>query len=265
MKIIFTAIFACILTFNASAEERVFLGAETKSASKEVQAQLGITKDAGHTVVDVIKDSPAEKSGLKKNDVIISVDSKNVKNFIKLGDYISAIYEKGNEITIEYFRQGKKETVKATLGVRDITESSGGLDLFDSQQKATQNILKQLQNGGLGNLIANGGPGVSTMLVDGEHRIAVSGKGKGKHVKVINTNSNKVEYEGDIIDNDFSDVPSDLRPKVERAITMLGNFKMGNFGGNQAPKAEDDSAEKVDDFIKEIEKKESTKEKSEDK
>ena len=261
MKTIISALITCFLAITLSAEERTFLGAETVKTSNELKSQLGLEDNIGHTVKKIHKDSPAEKSGLKVNDIIYSINDKNIKNFIKLNQYIWASFTKGEEIKIDFYREGKKESVKAVLSNKDYKPSDNqtAQNAQANQQKAVQDIMKQLQSGGLQNLLKNGGSGISTMMVDGEHRIAVSGAGKGKHVKVTNTNTNEVEFEGDIVDGDFSDVPSDLRPKVERAVNMIGGINFGGTGGKGTPKAKDDSAEKVDDFIKEIEKEKAEK------
>ena len=271
MKTIISAIISCFLAVSATAELRTYLGVETVKSSKEIQSQLSLDNGTGHTVTKVHPESPADKCGLKVDDIIYKIDSKKVKNLISIKELIWATHSKGDEISITFYRQGKEQSTKALLDSKEFSENTTESAATDqssqaaNQQKAIQDVMKQLQKGGLQNLLKNGGAGISTMMVDGEHRIAVSGKGKDKHVKVINSNSNEVEFEGDIIDNDFSDVPSDLRPKVEKAITMLSGLNIGGMGGKGTPKAKDDSAEKVDDFIKEIEKKKSSKEDKEEK
>ena len=271
MKTIMSAIITCFLAINTNAEIRSYLGVETVKSSKEIQSQLGLPPGTGHTIKKVDTESPAEKCGLKVNDIIYKIDDKKVKNILNIKEFIWATQNKGDEISITFYRQGKEHSTKAILDSKEVAKSTdsaanGQSTQAANQQKAIQDIMKQLQKGGLQNLLKNrGGAGIATMLVDGEHRIALSNKGKAKHVKVTNTISNEVEFEGDIVDNNFSDVPSDLRPKVERAVGMLSGLNFGGMGGKETPKAKDDSAEKVDDFIKEIEKKKSSKEEKEEK
>ena len=65
----------------------------------------------------VMADSPAEKSGLLKGDVIVKFDDKPVKN---LKDYSNLLkeHQPGDVVTIEYVRDGEHKTVKLTLAER---------------------------------------------------------------------------------------------------------------------------------------------------
>jgi hypothetical protein len=65
-------------------------------------------------VGDVLKESPAEKAGIGKNDVIVAVDGKAIegaKDFLKT----MAAHKAGDAIAIELLQKGAKKTVKAVL------------------------------------------------------------------------------------------------------------------------------------------------------
>lgn len=68
----------------------------------------------GATVIDVIKDSPAEKAGIQKDDMIVSVDGKVVSSASDVTSEI-AEHEVGDEIEIGLIRDNRTKTVKAKL------------------------------------------------------------------------------------------------------------------------------------------------------
>lgn len=71
--------------------------------------------ESGIYVVEVIKNSPAEKAGLKKGDIITKIDGANLNKMSELRKYI---YTKipGDEVTLLVQRKGITSPVKVTLG-----------------------------------------------------------------------------------------------------------------------------------------------------
>ena len=90
---------------NGTNTEQPWLGAQIKRASD------------GLTVSAVIADSPAEKAGLKRGDVITAVDGTQVSDMQAL---LNAIKGKkvGDSITLSITRDGNAQDVTATLEAR---------------------------------------------------------------------------------------------------------------------------------------------------
>ena len=72
----------------------------------------------GAFIVNVQKDSPAEKAGLKRGDLIIKIDNKRVKNSSDLRNQIG-LKNPNSVIKITYIRNKKTYTTKATLSSLD--------------------------------------------------------------------------------------------------------------------------------------------------
>ena len=68
----------------------------------------------GAIVLDVLKGTPAEKAGLKKNDVITAIDGKKITTMDQL---LVEIRQKkvGDKIELTYYRGADKKTVELTL------------------------------------------------------------------------------------------------------------------------------------------------------
>lgn len=69
---------------------------------------IGISVDSNLAIVEVFKDSPAEKAGLLANDIIIKLDGKNVSQ--KSSSEVAAMIKEANNksITISVMRENKE-------------------------------------------------------------------------------------------------------------------------------------------------------------
>ncbi len=68
----------------------------------------------GAVIVNVVNGSPAQKSGLKVGDVILSIDDEEVKNSTYL-KYILYKHKIGDKVKVKYYRDNKINEVEMTL------------------------------------------------------------------------------------------------------------------------------------------------------
>jgi beta-lactamase regulating signal transducer with metallopeptidase domain len=88
------------------------LGVHIEAPSKTLADQLDLPKDQGLVIADVRKDSPAEKAGLKSNDIILEFDGKPVSNEPgSLAKLISGV-KADTSVNAVVLRKGKKVTVR---------------------------------------------------------------------------------------------------------------------------------------------------------
>lgn len=71
--------------------------------------------DTGVYIEEVVKNSPAENSSLKKGDIILKIDDKEINTMNEIKEYIYTKYP-GDIIKIEYKRGNSTSTVNLTLG-----------------------------------------------------------------------------------------------------------------------------------------------------
>ena len=104
----------------------VFLPPEQQKSSKEdlngsfdgVGIQLGFNKDKRLVVVAPLKGTPAEKIGIKPQDLIVKIEDKDTTN-ITLPEAVKLIRgPKGTAVHLTIFREGAQDTKDFTL-VRD--------------------------------------------------------------------------------------------------------------------------------------------------
>lgn len=98
---------------------RGYLGMYMKGEVDQTMARaLGLNTVRGVIVGDIESDSPAEKAGLKPDDVIISVNGEDVKNWESFRTRIAA-FKPGDNVKIGIVRGEDNMTLDVTLGKRD--------------------------------------------------------------------------------------------------------------------------------------------------
>jgi S1-C subfamily serine protease len=88
------------------------LGVQVNELTPQLAEYFGV-KDGGVLVSSIIKDSAAEKAGLKAGDVITSINGDRVRRSDDLVDELRDASE--GEVTIGILRDKKESTVKATI------------------------------------------------------------------------------------------------------------------------------------------------------
>ncbi|CAM4241514.1 trypsin-like peptidase domain-containing protein [Lacicoccus alkaliphilus] len=101
--------------------ERPFLGVTLQDLytipPEIVQSEMNLPEDVNSGVVisSVQPGSPAEVAGLQQLDLVTALDGNAVDNMMELRQYLYYEKEPGDEMTIEYYRNGEQQTVTANL------------------------------------------------------------------------------------------------------------------------------------------------------
>lgn len=109
---------------------RGWLGVSFQSVDEGLAEYNDMEKPEGVYITSVLKDSPAEKSGLKVGDIIISVDDEKIKGD---RDLVRVIANKkvGARAKITIIRSGKKKVVIAKISKRDDKNLANNRSLSD--------------------------------------------------------------------------------------------------------------------------------------
>ena len=104
---------------------RSWLGVYIQEVTPEIAEQFGLSEDAkGVLVGDVVNNSPAEKSGIKRGDIITKVNDKEVDSPGELQDKIRSI-EIGKKANIEVVRDGKEISFVVILDEMPTVDEEG--------------------------------------------------------------------------------------------------------------------------------------------
>lgn len=80
-----------------------------------VSEQLALSKNSGLAVAAVHPQSPADKAGLQKNDIVIRFAGKEVDSNIREVQEVINNLRPGDSVEVVVIRKGKKETLKTVL------------------------------------------------------------------------------------------------------------------------------------------------------
>lgn len=113
---------------------RGLLGVTITTIDKEGALALGAEVDSGALVSTIEPGSAAEKAGLQVDDIIVRVDDKDIDDSLELRNSIG-LKGSGEEVEIEFVRNGKTSNVTAILGQQS-TSRSGGTEIHPGLQGA---------------------------------------------------------------------------------------------------------------------------------
>jgi S1-C subfamily serine protease len=103
---------------------RGLLGVTIQTIDAESAEALGTDIESGALVSDIVPGSAAEEAGLKVDDIIVKVNDRRIDNNRELANAIG-LKGAGEIVDIEFVRDGRHRTVKATLGQQTLTQSVG--------------------------------------------------------------------------------------------------------------------------------------------
>ena len=115
--------------------KRGWLGVYIQPLTSDFAEAYGIDEENGAVISDVLVDSPAEKAGLQRGDVILTVNGEKIKDH---QEFVSRIRQRlsGEKVTLGIIRQKRKTDVPVTLGEMPgnegaaITAGSGGAKML---------------------------------------------------------------------------------------------------------------------------------------
>lgn len=121
--------------------ERGFLGVSITSLQGD--SKTVYTNKEGALITDVEKGSAADKAGLKRGDLVLKVNEKNIKNANDLKNYIGTL-SPNEKIVLIYERDGVTKSVTFSLQAQSEALSAegliDGLELKDLDKQSRSNI-----------------------------------------------------------------------------------------------------------------------------
>jgi membrane-associated protease RseP (regulator of RpoE activity) len=224
-----------------AARPAYWLGIQGAPIDSEVlRTHLQLADDVGVVVADVMPNSPAEKAGLRKHDILLEVGGVQISEMPVLQKAVAE--SNGKPIELKIIRLAKEMTISVTPEAppADIAfggHAAGNLGLggqapFDQVQK----LLGQLPQGNLrGNVRVFGNgmiPGIQrfdmNQLPDGVS-VQVTREGNGPATVTVQKGDETWTVKGDDQEA-LNKLPEDVRPYVEQMLNgQNGNFEFGNL------------------------------------
>ncbi len=202
-----------------------------------LRAHLDLPENAGLIVANIVPESPAAKAGLKKHDILLKANDKDLHEMQDLVELVMSEGPKKGQITLEVLRHNKRETVyltpeerpaNAPLPQNDIERGMGG----DGELGLPNELLERfggnfpMEFRNFGNGVIVGGGGVANM----PNGVSVSVKkenGKPAEITVKRGNDTWTVVGDD--PESLKQLPEDLRPFVEQMVHGTGVVEMPHF------------------------------------
>ncbi len=94
---------------------RGWLGVAPQDLDPQMAELFEVEGTDGVVITQVVEDSPAEKGGLKRDDIIIRFGDEKVKGVVAFRRIVANV-EPGSSVEIEVLRDGKKKTLDVEIG-----------------------------------------------------------------------------------------------------------------------------------------------------
>ncbi len=164
---------------------------------------LDLTTLNGALVSDVVEDSPAEKAGLKRDDVIIAFNGSDILDASDIRNAVGLI-EPGERADITYLRDGKRRTARIEIEAVDEEEadSNGALPSSSDEMDSAEFSGAELTDIPDDLDLRGGNEGVYIASVERGSKAQRAGLRKGDVIRAVNRK--------DITDlEDFEDIIDD--------------------------------------------------------
>ncbi|MFA9190351.1 Do family serine endopeptidase [Flavobacterium sp. FZUC8N2.13] len=133
--------------------QRGILGVEGGELNSSVSKELGVKQTQGFYINNVRKNTGADKSGLRKGDIIVKIDNQNISTFADLSGYINT-KRPNDKVAVSIIRDGDTKIIPVTLSKNEFfsTEFKGmELENISSADKKKFNVdygvkIKSIKN-----------------------------------------------------------------------------------------------------------------------
>ena len=136
---------------------RGYLGVNIQTITPELAKALEVAEQNGALVADVIADSPAQKAGIERGDIIINYNGQEIKDSHDLPVKVAAT-PVGEEVQLTVLRDGKEKQLLLSVGELAADDSfhgkpdsaskgKWGLQLHDLDENVAKQLRLDVQEG----------------------------------------------------------------------------------------------------------------------
>jgi len=173
---------------------RGWLGVTIQDMTDNLAEAMGLKEAKGVLITSVLPGSPAEDAGLKRGDIILKVDGKDVESVSHLRNIISSA-EPGTKVKLTIFRDGQEKILTVKLG-----EMPSEGEVYSSREEEEEGIKLGLSVRGLTykDRKLSGYDGEGVIVEDVEPNSVADAAGIKEGDIIIEINNKKIESPADV-------------------------------------------------------------------
>uniref|UniRef100_A0A1A9VKE4 Probable periplasmic serine endoprotease DegP-like n=1 Tax=Glossina austeni TaxID=7395 RepID=A0A1A9VKE4_GLOAU len=178
-----------------------WLGVQVQPITKEFAESLGLKDTKGALVASIVKDSPAEKGGIKVGDILLEFDGKKIDRMTQLPQMVSRT-EPEKKVQVKLLRKGKEVNIKVVIE----ESANDGQGNNQEENKSTSDYITGLTVSNLPKESKESNPtkGVIVTNVDSNSNATLRGIKKGDII---------IQLDGTDIEN-----TNDFQKQVDSAV-----------------------------------------------
>ncbi len=161
--------------------ERGWFGVSVRDLTLEKAKSLGLQNTRGALVVDTVKGSPADSAGIRKDDVIIGYQGKDIPDAAALQNAV-AMTQIGTQVKVTVWRNGKRQDMTVRIG--NAQEAAKALSATAAQRLGGE--FRDMTPTEAGKLGLESGQGVVVTKVEPKGPLAQAGFERGDIILAIN-------------------------------------------------------------------------------
>lgn len=154
--------------------KRVVLGIMGGTVNGEIASKLKLSEVSGVYISEVSKGSAADKAGLRKEDVIVAIDSTKTVSMSELQEKVNG-YRPGDKAVITYIRDGKINragvTFEGTVDSAGVADDEGTVAFYGARLKAADKGV-EIVSAGNGKVASAGGENGYIILYVNDQKVS---------------------------------------------------------------------------------------------
>ncbi|MBN2358175.1 MAG: DegQ family serine endoprotease [Deltaproteobacteria bacterium] len=120
---------------------RGWLGVAIQNLTPELAENMGVKARHGVLISDVTRESPAQKSGLRRGDIVLKIDGKATNEVSELRNLI-AMKGKGATVRLSVLRDNREREIAVELG--ELVDDQAAVGTAPAEGKQEQGLLSGL-------------------------------------------------------------------------------------------------------------------------
>ncbi len=180
---------------------RGWLGVQIQRVTEDVALSLGLEEARGAIISQVMEQTPAERAGFERGDVVIAINGDDIEDNVDLTRRVGAIHP-GDETEFTVWRNGDVVTLMATLDEREDTQVASAPEAVPDDKGNDVEMASDVLPG-LTLMAAQDGQGVSVVTVDPNSEASDKGLRPGSVIVTVS---------GELVSN-----PGQIEQEVEAA------------------------------------------------